>query len=154
MHWFSKIITVLVHELQITCLWDILSVAPSRYTESDLIKLDILINGDRVEPLATIVHKDKVRKDLVTCLRLKKESRIHVKEMKLLHKILLVHFSLTIVTRPGAFSHGTSVKTESSIVSYILLLLTWKNFTCMPHEYRLTEYSFCLPLEHLLGTRK
>lgn len=29
------------------------------YTESDLIKLDILINGDRVEPLATIVHKDK-----------------------------------------------------------------------------------------------
>lgn len=31
-----------------------------RYTESDLIKLDILINGDCVEPLATIVHKDKV----------------------------------------------------------------------------------------------
>nr|XP_016485346.1 PREDICTED: translation factor GUF1 homolog, chloroplastic-like isoform X2 [Nicotiana tabacum] len=29
------------------------------YTESDLIKLDILINGDCVEPLATIVHKDK-----------------------------------------------------------------------------------------------
>ncbi|KAA8531236.1 hypothetical protein F0562_005945 [Nyssa sinensis] len=30
------------------------------YKESDLIKLDILINGDCVEPLATIVHKDKV----------------------------------------------------------------------------------------------
>ncbi|XP_061349938.1 translation factor GUF1 homolog, chloroplastic isoform X2 [Gastrolobium bilobum] len=29
------------------------------YKESDLIKLDILINGDCVEPLATIVHKDK-----------------------------------------------------------------------------------------------
>ncbi|KAI5672027.1 hypothetical protein M9H77_12391 [Catharanthus roseus] len=29
------------------------------YKESDLIKLDILINGDKVEPLATIVHKDK-----------------------------------------------------------------------------------------------
>ncbi|XP_063948365.1 translation factor GUF1 homolog, chloroplastic isoform X4 [Daucus carota subsp. sativus] len=29
------------------------------YRESDLTKLDILINGDGVEPLATIVHKDK-----------------------------------------------------------------------------------------------
>ncbi|KAL7231060.1 hypothetical protein ACSBR2_009354 [Camellia fascicularis] len=29
------------------------------YKESDLIKLDILINGDCVEPLATIVHRDK-----------------------------------------------------------------------------------------------
>ncbi|XP_057985234.1 translation factor GUF1 homolog, chloroplastic isoform X3 [Hevea brasiliensis] len=29
------------------------------YKESDLIKLDIQINGDPVEPLATIVHKDK-----------------------------------------------------------------------------------------------
>ncbi|XP_027338559.1 translation factor GUF1 homolog, chloroplastic isoform X2 [Abrus precatorius] len=29
------------------------------YKESDLIKLDIQINGDSVEPLATIVHKDK-----------------------------------------------------------------------------------------------
>nr|GMD53614.1 translation factor GUF1 homolog, chloroplastic isoform X1 [Ipomoea batatas] len=29
------------------------------YKESDLIKLDILINGDPVEPLSTIVHKDK-----------------------------------------------------------------------------------------------
>lgn len=44
------------------------SIVPARYTESDLIKLDILINGDRVEPLATIVHKDKVRKDVVTCV--------------------------------------------------------------------------------------
>ncbi|XLR36524.1 hypothetical protein S83_064424, partial [Arachis hypogaea] len=30
-----------------------------RYRESDLIKLDILINGDSVEPLAMIVHRDK-----------------------------------------------------------------------------------------------
>ncbi|XP_057972461.1 translation factor GUF1 homolog, chloroplastic isoform X2 [Malania oleifera] len=29
------------------------------YKESELIKLDIQINGDRVEPLTTIVHKDK-----------------------------------------------------------------------------------------------
>ncbi|OVA12801.1 Translation elongation factor EFG [Macleaya cordata] len=29
------------------------------YQESELIKLDIQINGERVEPLATIVHKDK-----------------------------------------------------------------------------------------------
>ncbi|KAM7518035.1 hypothetical protein LguiB_016997 [Lonicera macranthoides] len=29
------------------------------YRESDLIKLDILINGEPVDPLATIVHKDK-----------------------------------------------------------------------------------------------
>ncbi|XP_062083722.1 translation factor GUF1 homolog, chloroplastic [Humulus lupulus] len=29
------------------------------YKESDLIKLDIQINGERVEPLATIVHRDK-----------------------------------------------------------------------------------------------
>ncbi|KAJ0097548.1 hypothetical protein Patl1_28076 [Pistacia atlantica] len=29
------------------------------YKESELIKLDILINGDCVEPLATIVHRDK-----------------------------------------------------------------------------------------------
>lgn len=31
-----------------------------RYKESDLIKLDIMINAECVEPLATIVHKDKV----------------------------------------------------------------------------------------------
>ncbi|KAL2942806.1 Translation factor GUF1-like protein chloroplastic [Bienertia sinuspersici] len=31
----------------------------SGYRESDLVKLDIQINGDRVDPLATIVHKDK-----------------------------------------------------------------------------------------------
>ncbi|KAJ0980980.1 hypothetical protein J5N97_009235 [Dioscorea zingiberensis] len=29
------------------------------YRESDLVKLDIQINGESVEPLATIVHKDK-----------------------------------------------------------------------------------------------
>ncbi|XP_057550202.1 translation factor GUF1 homolog, chloroplastic [Amaranthus tricolor] len=29
------------------------------YRESDLVKLDIQINGDRVDPLSTIVHKDK-----------------------------------------------------------------------------------------------
>lgn len=31
-----------------------------RYRESDLIKLDILINAEMVEPLSTIVHRDKV----------------------------------------------------------------------------------------------
>ena len=31
-----------------------------RYRESELIKLDIQINGDRVEPLSTIVHNNKV----------------------------------------------------------------------------------------------
>lgn len=31
-----------------------------RYRESDLVKLDIQINGELVEPLSTIVHKDKV----------------------------------------------------------------------------------------------
>jgi translation elongation factor EF-4 len=30
------------------------------YKESDLTKLDIQINGECVEPLATIVHRDKV----------------------------------------------------------------------------------------------
>ncbi|XP_009131099.1 translation factor GUF1 homolog, chloroplastic isoform X3 [Brassica rapa] len=30
-----------------------------RYRESDLIKLDILINTELVEPLSTIVHRDK-----------------------------------------------------------------------------------------------
>ena len=39
---------------------NIISHVDFRYKESDLIKLDILINGDRVEPLSTIVHKDKV----------------------------------------------------------------------------------------------
>lgn len=32
----------------------------TRYQESELIKLDIQINGDPVEPLSTIVHRDKV----------------------------------------------------------------------------------------------
>lgn len=30
------------------------------YRESDLVKLDIQIAGDPVDPLSTIVHKDKV----------------------------------------------------------------------------------------------
>lgn len=42
--------------LIIVCAWNL----TGRYKESDLIKLDIRINGDQVEPLATIVHKDKV----------------------------------------------------------------------------------------------
>lgn len=37
-----------------------LSEMTGSYKESELIKLDILINGDPVEPLSTIVHKDKV----------------------------------------------------------------------------------------------
>lgn len=31
-----------------------------RYRESQLVKLDIQINGDPVEALSTIVHRDKV----------------------------------------------------------------------------------------------
>jgi GTP-binding protein LepA len=31
-----------------------------RYRESDLVKLDIQINGEPVEALSTIVHREKV----------------------------------------------------------------------------------------------
>lgn len=46
--------------------WLLLSLLCTRYNESDLIKLDILINGDIVDPLATIVHKEKVIQVLLT----------------------------------------------------------------------------------------
>lgn len=35
-----------------------------RYKESNLVKLDVQINGDPVEPLSTIVHKDKVNRGI------------------------------------------------------------------------------------------
>ncbi|KAF2616306.1 hypothetical protein F2Q70_00007231, partial [Brassica cretica] len=38
------------------------------YRESDLIKLDILINAELVEPLSTIVHRDKVINFLIRLL--------------------------------------------------------------------------------------
>ena len=36
-----------------------------RYRESDLVRLDILINSEPVDPLAAIVHKDKVYMNVV-----------------------------------------------------------------------------------------
>ena len=36
-----------------------------RYRQSDLVRLDILINSEPVDPLAAIVHKDKVYMNVV-----------------------------------------------------------------------------------------
>jgi GTP-binding protein LepA len=44
------------------------------YRESDLVKLDILVNGERVDALAMIVHQDRAREWAVrVCERLKEE---------------------------------------------------------------------------------
>jgi len=44
------------------------------YRQSDLVKLDILVNGERVDALAMIVHKDRARDWAVrVCERLKEE---------------------------------------------------------------------------------
>jgi GTP-binding protein LepA len=44
------------------------------YRESDLVKLDILVNGERVDALAMIVHRDRAREWAVrVCERLKEE---------------------------------------------------------------------------------
>ncbi|MGQ9687293.1 MAG: translation elongation factor 4 [Desulfobaccales bacterium] len=44
------------------------------YRQSDLVKLDILVNGERVDALAMIVHKDRAREWAVrVCERLKEE---------------------------------------------------------------------------------
>ncbi len=44
------------------------------YRESDLVKLDILVNSERVDALAMIVHKDRARDWAVrVCERLKEE---------------------------------------------------------------------------------
>lgn len=48
------------------------------YRESDLIKLDILVNSERVDALSLIVHRDRAREWAVkVCDRLKKEIPRH-----------------------------------------------------------------------------
>jgi len=44
------------------------------YRESDLVKLDILVNGEKVDALSIIVHKDRARdRAVIVCDRLKDE---------------------------------------------------------------------------------
>ena len=48
------------------------------YRESDLIKLDILVNSERVDALSLIVHRDRAREWAVkVCDRIKKEIPRH-----------------------------------------------------------------------------
>jgi GTP-binding protein LepA len=52
---------------------------PLDYRESDLVKLDILVNGERVDALSQIVHKDRARqRALQACERLKEEIPRHL----------------------------------------------------------------------------
>jgi GTP-binding protein LepA len=49
------------------------------YRENDLVKLDILVNGVRVDALSQIVHRDRARtKALKACERLKEEIPRHL----------------------------------------------------------------------------
>jgi GTP-binding protein LepA len=49
------------------------------YRENDLVKLDILINGDRVDALSQIVHRERARtRALVACERLRDEIPRHL----------------------------------------------------------------------------
>jgi GTP-binding protein LepA len=49
------------------------------YRESDLVKLDILVNGKKVDALSQIVHRSKARqKALVICNKLKEEIPRHL----------------------------------------------------------------------------
>jgi GTP-binding protein LepA len=48
-----------------------LDYSPLDYRETDLVKLDILVNGEALEPLAQLVHRDKAREyALHACKRL------------------------------------------------------------------------------------
>jgi GTP-binding protein LepA len=48
------------------------------YRESDLVKLDILVNGERVDALSLIVHRDRAREwGVQVCDRLKEEIPRH-----------------------------------------------------------------------------
>jgi GTP-binding protein LepA len=48
------------------------------YRESDLVKLDILVNGERVDALSLIVHRDRARQwGVQVCDRLKEEIPRH-----------------------------------------------------------------------------
>lgn len=52
---------------------------PLDYRESDLVKLDILVNGERVDALSQIVHKGRARqRALQACERLKEEIPRHL----------------------------------------------------------------------------
>jgi GTP-binding protein LepA len=49
------------------------------YRENDLVKLDILVNGERIDALSQIVHKDRARSRAVqACERLKEEIPRHL----------------------------------------------------------------------------